>query len=71
MISSIGAHAVVGNPGLDNASTLAYAATKGALETLVKNWAAILGPAGHPSERGRARRDRHRHVEFHEDRGGA
>ena len=46
MISSIGAHAVVGKPGLDNPSLLAYAATKGALETLVKNWAAILGPQG-------------------------
>jgi 3-oxoacyl-[acyl-carrier protein] reductase len=46
VISSIGAHAVVGKPGLDNASLLAYASTKGALETLVKNWAAILGPRG-------------------------
>jgi NAD(P)-dependent dehydrogenase (short-subunit alcohol dehydrogenase family) len=34
----------VGTPGLDNPSILAYAATKGAIETLVKNWAAILGP---------------------------
>ena len=33
-------------PGLDNPSILAYASTKGALETLVKNWAAILGPRG-------------------------
>jgi 3-oxoacyl-[acyl-carrier protein] reductase len=46
VISSIGAHAVVGKPALDNPSILAYAATKGALETLVKNWAAILGPQG-------------------------
>jgi NAD(P)-dependent dehydrogenase (short-subunit alcohol dehydrogenase family) len=46
VISSIGAHAVVGNPGLDSPSILAYASTKGALETLVKNWAAILGPRG-------------------------
>lgn len=46
VISSIGAHAVVGKPGLDNPSLLAYASTKGALETLVKNWAAILGPRG-------------------------
>src|SRR5712691_4663136 len=45
VISSIGAHAVVGKPGLDNPSLLAYASTKGALETLVRNWAAILGPA--------------------------
>src|SRR5271169_955116 len=35
VISSIGAHAVVGKPGLDNPSLLAYASTKGALETLV------------------------------------
>ena len=46
VISSIGAHAVVGKPGLDNPSLLAYASSKGALETLVKNWAAILGPQG-------------------------
>jgi 3-oxoacyl-[acyl-carrier protein] reductase len=46
MISSLGARAVVGKPGLDNPSLLAYASTKGALETLVKNWAAILGPQG-------------------------
>lgn len=46
VISSIGAHAVVGKPGLDKPSILAYAATKGAIETLVKNWAAILGPQG-------------------------
>jgi 3-oxoacyl-[acyl-carrier protein] reductase len=46
MISSIGAHAVVGKPGVDSPSILAYASTKGALETLVKNWAAILGPQG-------------------------
>jgi 3-oxoacyl-[acyl-carrier protein] reductase len=46
VISSIGAHAVVGKPGVENPSLLAYASTKGALETLVKNWAAILGPQG-------------------------
>jgi 3-oxoacyl-[acyl-carrier protein] reductase len=45
-ISSIGARAVVGKPGVENPSLLAYASTKGALETLVKNWAAILGPRG-------------------------
>src|SRR5438477_1054138 len=46
VITSLGALAVVGEPGLDNPSILAYASTKGALETLVKNWAAILGPQG-------------------------
>ena len=46
VISSIGARSVVGKPGLENPSILAYASTKGALDTLVKNWAAILGPSG-------------------------
>jgi NAD(P)-dependent dehydrogenase (short-subunit alcohol dehydrogenase family) len=45
-ISSLGARTVVGKSGLENPSILAYASTKGALETLVKNWAAILGPSG-------------------------
>jgi NAD(P)-dependent dehydrogenase (short-subunit alcohol dehydrogenase family) len=46
VISSASARTVAGKPGLDNPSILAYASTKGALETLVKNWAAILGPSG-------------------------
>jgi 3-oxoacyl-[acyl-carrier protein] reductase len=46
LISSIGAHSVVGKPALDSPSILAYASTKGAVETLVRNWAAILGPHG-------------------------
>ena len=46
VISSVGARSVVGKPALENPSILAYASTKGALETLVKNWAAILGPRG-------------------------
>jgi 3-oxoacyl-[acyl-carrier protein] reductase len=45
-ISSLGARSVVGKPGPENPSILAYASTKGALETLVRNWAAILGPRG-------------------------
>lgn len=45
-ISSAQARTVAGKPGLENPSILAYAATKGAIETLVKNWAAILGPRG-------------------------
>jgi 3-oxoacyl-[acyl-carrier protein] reductase len=46
VVSSAVARTVVGKPGLENPSVLAYAATKGALETLVRNWAAILGPRG-------------------------
>jgi NAD(P)-dependent dehydrogenase (short-subunit alcohol dehydrogenase family) len=46
VISSAVARTVVGKPGLENPSILGYASTKGALETLVKNWAAILGPSG-------------------------
>src|ERR1700685_3059203 len=44
--SPLGARFVVGPPDLNTPSILAYTATKGALETLVKNWAAILGPLG-------------------------
>jgi len=40
VISSAQARTVAGKPGLENPSLLAYASTKGALETLVKNWAA-------------------------------
>ena len=46
VISSLGARAVVGTPDLDKPSILAYASTKGAIEALVKNWPAILGPRG-------------------------
>jgi 3-oxoacyl-[acyl-carrier protein] reductase len=46
VISSLGARAVVGTPDLDKPSILAYAATKGAIETLVRYWAGILGPRG-------------------------
>jgi 3-oxoacyl-[acyl-carrier protein] reductase len=46
VISSLGTRSVVGKSGPENPSILAYASTKGALETLVKNWAAMLGPSG-------------------------
>jgi NAD(P)-dependent dehydrogenase (short-subunit alcohol dehydrogenase family) len=46
VISSLGARSVVGKGGHETPSILAYASTKGALETLVKNWAALLGPRG-------------------------
>ncbi len=47
VISSLVAHAVPGNPGQPGAPSLpAYAATKGAIVTLVRHWAAILGPQG-------------------------
>jgi 3-oxoacyl-[acyl-carrier protein] reductase len=46
VISSIVSRSVVGKPGIENPSILAYASTKGALDVLVKNWAAILGPSG-------------------------
>jgi 3-oxoacyl-[acyl-carrier protein] reductase len=45
-ISSAGARMVIGKPSVENPSILAYASTKGALETLVKNWAALLGSRG-------------------------
>lgn len=44
LVSSLAARFVLGNPGLADAPSLsAYAATKGAIETLVKHWAAALG----------------------------
>ena len=46
VISSLGARSVPGMPDVETPSLLAYSSTKGALETLVKNWAAILGPSG-------------------------
>ena len=52
VFSSAAARSVVGNPGLENPSILRYAATKGAIETLVKNWMAIFGPPRHSCERG-------------------
>lgn len=47
LLSSLAAHAVPGNPGQPGAPSLpAYAATKGAIDTLVRHWAALLGPRG-------------------------
>jgi 3-oxoacyl-[acyl-carrier protein] reductase len=47
LVSSIVARAVPGNPGQEGAPSLpAYAATKGAIDTLVKHWASALGPRG-------------------------
>jgi NAD(P)-dependent dehydrogenase (short-subunit alcohol dehydrogenase family) len=47
VVSSLAARATPGNPGQPGAPSLpAYAATKGALETFVKHWAATLGPRG-------------------------
>src|SRR6202451_3351816 len=46
VISSAAARTVAGKPGLEKHLLLFYASTKGALETLVRNWAAILGPSG-------------------------
>lgn len=45
--TSLAARVSPGSPGQVGAPSLpAYAATKGALETLVKHWAALLGPQG-------------------------
>ena len=47
LVSSLAARVTPGNPGQPGAPSLpAYAATKGAIETLVKHWAAVLGPRG-------------------------
>jgi NAD(P)-dependent dehydrogenase (short-subunit alcohol dehydrogenase family) len=47
VITSLAARVSPGSPGQAGAPSLpAYAATKGALETLVKHWASLLGPRG-------------------------
>ncbi|RXS98101.1 SDR family oxidoreductase [Silvibacterium dinghuense] len=46
VVTSVVARTVIGKPVVENPSIMAYASTKGALETLVKNWAAMLGPRG-------------------------
>jgi NAD(P)-dependent dehydrogenase (short-subunit alcohol dehydrogenase family) len=47
VVSSLSARATPGDPGQPGVPSLpAYAATKGALETLVRHWAALLGPRG-------------------------
>jgi 3-oxoacyl-[acyl-carrier protein] reductase len=47
LLSSLAARVTPGNPGQPGAPSLpAYAATKGAIETLVKHWAAMLGTRG-------------------------
>jgi 3-oxoacyl-[acyl-carrier protein] reductase len=47
VVTSAIARMTLGNPGQPGAASLpAYAATKGALDTLVKHWSALLGPRG-------------------------
>jgi 3-oxoacyl-[acyl-carrier protein] reductase len=47
LVSSLASRAVPGNPGQAGAPSLpAYAATKGAIDTLVKHWASLLGVRG-------------------------
>lgn len=47
LVSSLAARVTPGNPGQPGTPSLpAYAATKGAIEALVKHWAAMLGPRG-------------------------
>jgi 3-oxoacyl-[acyl-carrier protein] reductase len=47
LVSSLASRAVPGNPGQPGVPSLpAYAATKGAIDTLVKHWASSLGGRG-------------------------
>jgi NAD(P)-dependent dehydrogenase (short-subunit alcohol dehydrogenase family) len=47
VITSLAARVSPGSPGQAGAPSIpVYAATKGALETLVKHWASLLGPRG-------------------------
>jgi len=67
MVSSLAARATPGNPGQPGTPSLPAYAPKGAIETLVKHWAAALGPRGIRVECRRSRRDRNGHVQLHED----
>src|SRR3984957_16095022 len=67
VISSIGAHAVVGKPGVDSPSILAYASTKGALRDFGQELGCHSWAARHSRQCSRARCDRHGHVELYED----
>ena len=69
VISSLGAHAVVGKPGLDNPSLLAYASTKGAIGDSGQKLGCHSWAARYSRKCSRTRCDRHGYVEFHEDRG--
>jgi 3-oxoacyl-[acyl-carrier protein] reductase len=60
LLSSLAARAVVGNLS-------AYAATKGAIDTLVKHFASALGDPGHSSQRGSPGRRPDRDVELQQD----
>jgi NAD(P)-dependent dehydrogenase (short-subunit alcohol dehydrogenase family) len=70
VISSLGARMVVGKSGLENPSILAYASTKGALETLVKNLGRDSRTARHTRKCYRTRSNRQGYVEFYEDGSG-
>lgn len=61
LVSSLVAHATVG-------TLAAYVAIKGAIDTLVKRFAAALSARGLSCQRDRTGRDQHRHVEFRKDR---
>ena len=61
--SSLAAHASVG-------TLSAYAATKGAIDTMVKHFAAALGPRGIRVNAVAPGVVADRHVEFHQDRRG-
>jgi len=62
LVSSLGAHAVVGQLS-------AYSATKGAIATLVKHFASALGPRGIRVNAVAPGSNRHRHVKLCQDRG--
>jgi 3-oxoacyl-[acyl-carrier protein] reductase len=64
VVSSIAAHAVVGKPGVDSPSILAYASTKRSIRNFGQKLGCHSWAARHSRKRSRAWCDRHGHVEL-------
>jgi NAD(P)-dependent dehydrogenase (short-subunit alcohol dehydrogenase family) len=71
LLSSATARTVVGKPGLENPSILAYASTKGAIADSGQTLGRHSRAARHTRKCCCTRSNRHGYVEFCEDRGGS
>jgi 3-oxoacyl-[acyl-carrier protein] reductase len=67
VISSIGAHAVISKPGMDNPSILAYASTNRSIRGFGQELGCHSWAARYSRKCSRTRCDRYRYVDFYED----